>query len=268
MTQENLAAPWLLFESGALAKSLEGSKVVPLLFGVELRDISGPLAQFQAKKLDRNGPSEVASSINKSLPTPGCGRPPRPLLDAMWPTIQHKIEAVPKHEGDAKRARSQADILEELVTSVRSFDSRLGEAEMALSWSGIRHGGRRPRFYLPAVLEVLSEIEGDDPLGLLAVAGVLREDLPWMSEILVEGYREARGGDPHSIGRMAERIQRFTRIMMRSPLMEGLGSPKEHHMLIMEMPRILGRYLQRIDVERSGEQATRKERMAPSVAKS
>ena len=54
VTPENLQASWLLFEAGALAKSLEGSKVIPLLFELELRDISGPLAQFQAKKFDQS----------------------------------------------------------------------------------------------------------------------------------------------------------------------------------------------------------------------
>jgi hypothetical protein len=251
VTPENLGAPWLLFESGALAKSLEGSKVIPLLFELELRDISGPLAQFQAKKFDRNGLSEVANSINKTLPTPVADEVVKSLLDAMWPSIQHKIEAVPKREGDAKRVRSQADILEELVAGVRSFDSRLRDTEMAMSEQGMRSKRRKPRFYMPMVLETLSDIEGDDPLGLLVVAGVLREDLPWMSEILTEAYREIRRGNPRSVGRLIERVHRLTRMMMRGPLMEEMGSSKEQHMLVMELPMFLERYLHRIDIERS-----------------
>jgi len=49
---ENTVSPWIVFEAGALAKSLQQGRVTPLLFGVEFNDISGPLAQFQAKKID------------------------------------------------------------------------------------------------------------------------------------------------------------------------------------------------------------------------
>src|SRR5580704_6319798 len=52
LTSENIEAPWLLFEAGALAKNLEKSKVCPLLFGVEPTDVKGPLVQFQAAKFN------------------------------------------------------------------------------------------------------------------------------------------------------------------------------------------------------------------------
>jgi TIR domain len=51
VTPENLNSPWVLFEAGALAKAMQGAKVIPLLFNLEFSDISGPLAQFQAKKM-------------------------------------------------------------------------------------------------------------------------------------------------------------------------------------------------------------------------
>jgi len=60
VTPENLNSPWVLFEAGALAKTMQGSKVIPLLFNLEFSDISGPLAQFQAKKFDREGLAEVS----------------------------------------------------------------------------------------------------------------------------------------------------------------------------------------------------------------
>lgn len=52
VTKENLTAPWILFEAGALAKSIQDSKVIPLLLDIDKKDVSGPLAQFQAKKVD------------------------------------------------------------------------------------------------------------------------------------------------------------------------------------------------------------------------
>ena len=100
------------------------------------------------------------------------------------------------------------------------------------------------------IFEMLSEIEGNDPLGLLVVAGIFREDFPWVSEILNEAYREIRRGNPRSLGHLMERIHRLTRMMMRGPFLEEMGGSKEHHMLLMELPMFLERYLDRINIER------------------
>jgi hypothetical protein len=54
LTKENIGSPWVLFEAGSLAKSLQDSTVVPLLLDLDFTEISGPLAQFQAKKLMPN----------------------------------------------------------------------------------------------------------------------------------------------------------------------------------------------------------------------
>src|SRR5688572_18638179 len=48
LTAENQTAPWILFEAGALAKTIEKTHVVPYLIGLEPTDVQrGPLAQFQ-----------------------------------------------------------------------------------------------------------------------------------------------------------------------------------------------------------------------------
>jgi hypothetical protein len=65
VTRENTESPWILFEAGALAKSMQQGRVIPLLFDVEFKDITGPLAQFQAKKVDKQGLSELVGSINR-----------------------------------------------------------------------------------------------------------------------------------------------------------------------------------------------------------
>ena len=43
LVRENLDESWIMFEAGALSKSLDKSRVCPMLFGVEPSDIKGPL---------------------------------------------------------------------------------------------------------------------------------------------------------------------------------------------------------------------------------
>ncbi len=64
---ENVSSPWILFEAGALSKSMLDSKVIPLLFGLEQSDLSGPLSQFQAQKFEETGLMEIVKAINKAL---------------------------------------------------------------------------------------------------------------------------------------------------------------------------------------------------------
>src|SRR5258708_26454569 len=85
ITRENLTSPWILFEAGSLAKSLDGSRVIPLLLDVEFSEITGPLAQFQAKKIDRDGVFEVVQAVNRLEKQPIAHAPVQKLFQPPSP---------------------------------------------------------------------------------------------------------------------------------------------------------------------------------------
>src|SRR4051812_12111371 len=65
LTSENYAAPWLLFEAGALAKRRDEARVVPYLIGIEPSDLpAGPLNQFQAKRATVDDTWDLVQAIN------------------------------------------------------------------------------------------------------------------------------------------------------------------------------------------------------------
>lgn len=144
VTQENLSAPWLLFEAGALAKSMDESRVIPLLLGLEFRDIAGPLAQFQAKKVDKMGMHAVVRSINGSSEQ---AIPPErldTLFELVWPTLRDKIDLIPAPQAAVRPTRSHDEILEELVSTVRSlvggFDELASTVQQSIDVSDFEHG--------------------------------------------------------------------------------------------------------------------------------
>ena len=55
MTPENLTAPWILFEAGALSKNVEYGRVCAYLLDVSLVDLPRPLGQFQHASLAKGG---------------------------------------------------------------------------------------------------------------------------------------------------------------------------------------------------------------------
>jgi len=45
---DNQKAPWVLFEAGALSKSVKESRLIPYLIGMSAGDVEPPLSQFQS----------------------------------------------------------------------------------------------------------------------------------------------------------------------------------------------------------------------------
>jgi TIR domain len=67
MTPENISAPWVLFEAGALSKSMERSRVSPLLFSLNPSDFSkSPLLQFQLTTFNKDEVFKLLQSINNA----------------------------------------------------------------------------------------------------------------------------------------------------------------------------------------------------------
>jgi hypothetical protein len=57
---------WILFEAGALSKSLDKSRVCTLLFDLDAADVKGPLTSFQATKFVREDFKRLVATINNS----------------------------------------------------------------------------------------------------------------------------------------------------------------------------------------------------------
>lgn len=67
VTKENLNAPWLTFEAGALSKKLDKSYVSPFLFDIKRAEITGPILQFQSTVFEKEDVKKLVYSINKAL---------------------------------------------------------------------------------------------------------------------------------------------------------------------------------------------------------
>lgn len=66
LTSENITAPWILFESGALSKSIERSRVCPFLIELSPSDVVGPLSQFQFCLPSKEDLHKLVRAINQS----------------------------------------------------------------------------------------------------------------------------------------------------------------------------------------------------------
>ena len=123
LTPANLSAPWLMFEAGALAKSVDRSRVIPLLFGVPTSELSGPLLQFQAAAFQKDEIRKVLRTINSAM---GANALENPVLDSVfdkwWPDLEAAVSRVMVQDIPERQAtqRTDREILEEILQLSRA----------------------------------------------------------------------------------------------------------------------------------------------------
>jgi hypothetical protein len=185
LTPNNLNAPWILFEAGALSKTLENTFVCPLLVGLEPSDVTGPLAQFQASKVTNDHILSLLKTLNRAL---GESAMPEQHIDeafeVWWPKLAAEIEALPPDGQTTRPHRTDRELLEELVNTVRStsiddgvLQSQIGQtvADISTRLSAIE--SRLPPFVNlePSRLRTLSQLLGTATLGGEAKTGYTTE---------------------------------------------------------------------------------------------
>ena len=120
VTPENQNNPWLLFEAGALSKTISQTHVCPLLLEMSPSQISGPLAQFQANTTNRSGVERIISAVNRTM-VEGRLRPEdfTQTFDVWWPRLDEELDKLPKQVNRRASRRSSDAIMDEVLQNSR-----------------------------------------------------------------------------------------------------------------------------------------------------
>ena len=122
VTRDNLHADWILFEAGALSKSLDKSHVCPIIFGISNTDLAGPLKQFQTTDFEKSDINKLIGVINSKL---GENKLASKTLDAVfdkwWPDLEAKIKAISATvAAPTEPVRKDRELIEEILTLTRA----------------------------------------------------------------------------------------------------------------------------------------------------
>lgn len=166
LTKQNIHAPWINFEAGALGKSVDKSKVSPFLFRMKPSDVNGPLLQYQSTRHEKDDIYKLMLSINSS-----CGEQTldnerlSKIFEVWWPNLEKNLNDIPAETVEQTSAKQGAStksaelekfskIVEELLDLSRTNHQLLRSPEAIL-----------PRDYLEFILSrKIKEIEDDLPL--------------------------------------------------------------------------------------------------------
>ena len=123
ITPENLTSPWLLFEAGALAKTITDENFVcPYLINLNPTDFQSPLNHFQSVKATKDDTFNLIKSINNVLGADALNeRILKDTFDRFWPDLHSKLEDLPSSEVEEEPKRGDSDILSEILELVRSL---------------------------------------------------------------------------------------------------------------------------------------------------
>lgn len=94
LTPDNMHAPWILYEAGAVSKRMGSARVVPLLIGLENADLISPLSHLNACDVDKDSMRKLVVAVNGTLG--GDAVVPAKLdraFDAFWPEIAPRLQA-------------------------------------------------------------------------------------------------------------------------------------------------------------------------------
>lgn len=132
LTQENKNRPWILFETGALAKGLTTNRVCTFLIDLKPEDLQDPLAQFNHTTPNNSSVWELTRTINACLVDKALDeRILKQVFDTYWPQFENSfneaLEDNPPHE--LVPPRTEQDILTEILNNTRVLTQRVRALE-------------------------------------------------------------------------------------------------------------------------------------------
>lgn len=276
VTKENISAPWLTFEAGALSKTMDKSFVSPFLFDIKRSEVDGPILQFQSTVFEKEDIQKLVRTLNKACGENGLSEERLGKAFNVWyQTLETDLNAIKGQTDEPQEleANQQDDgsdnqkILEEILELSRinqklirnpdgSFGSQLDETRQIvkeilsrLDRTEISSIKRNRRFH-PIMFEELmhsSALSSDNFVGLQMVLAVIRSDFPWVYEAGMEVIKifksRASKEDKHTAMLEFYRILEFS---FDHPMMrEQFQSSKELHMISRDLPHILMRSFER-----------------------
>ena len=119
VTKENLDAPWLLFEAGALSKMMDKSSVCPFIFDLKRAEVRGPILQFQSTVFEKEDVRKLLSTLNKACGEFGLKEE---LLvktfEVWWPTLNESLEALKSEKSEEEKTSLDKSLRNEILEEI------------------------------------------------------------------------------------------------------------------------------------------------------
>lgn len=244
LTERSLGRPWMLYEAG-VAKGKLNIPVHGLALGVPLAKASvGPFAQFQNCDDDVESISKLVIQLLERLPN---ADPDRETVAAQVEIFKNKIDEILAKDADEEddgshEEASPAVLFEEVKVMFQDLPARLERLLFDVPRASRPRGRRFPPEMVHETVMMAVGRDGRPGLAALIATSFVRDDVPWLYEMAAEVYRASIRGDAGAERRGFQEFLRSCRDAAHGPFSVGLGSGKETHMILQELPFLLESY--------------------------
>ncbi len=129
LTPENLDAPWIHFEAGALSKTIETTFVCPYLLDLDPTDLKGPLVQFNAARANKEETEKLILTLNAAQQVPLTQENISESFELWWPKLEMQMKEIVSPGSKTKPDRPLYEVVEEILELVR-MQSRQAQVEL------------------------------------------------------------------------------------------------------------------------------------------
>ena len=231
---------------------------VPL--GVGLSRVSvGPFYQFQSSEDSEGSLTKLVLQICRRIPNL---EPDQDVVEAQVKTFRENVANALKEIGNqgkpegpqakddaAINEAAVAKVLEEMKVIVREVSLR---SEKLMLEGAERLRPRRSSFRRihPRMLEEMSHMisrRARDPIGILIVASLVRDDFPWLYELGLEAYRVAKRGNVEQTRNSMEAFWDATEFTIQGSLAEEMELGGKESEGLRELPRAIHQFIQIVE---------------------
>ena len=132
LAPDNLEAPWLHYEAGALSKTIDEKThlCTYLLGGVQPQDVKSPLGMFQHTRADKEDTRRLVRTINRAInQEPITEAVLDQVFDAMWPKLDADLRSLPQAGQNRASERPLDEMVAEILEISRAGATRRTKAE-------------------------------------------------------------------------------------------------------------------------------------------
>lgn len=269
VTKDNLEAPWLSFEAGALSKTMEKSFVTPFLFDIKRSEVQGPILQFQSTIFEKEDIKKMVKTLNKACGDYGISEARiDKSFDVWYPTLEKgllELKSLSINESEnniSEESTHTSVILEEILDLSRDNqkllknpDSQVVEAienlkellENIARRSSVSYEQRRiNQQYSERILkDIMNMSRSRSSYGFLMTLSLFKDDFPWIYEMGKELVDILKGDDTRANKKMAIRDFRdMIDFTCSYPLIDEYSEYSKSRIFLKELPYVLMRYME------------------------
>ncbi|MDB5342212.1 MAG: hypothetical protein JWP89_589 [Schlesneria sp.] len=135
LTEENKNRPWILFETGALAKGLSSSRVCTFLIDLQPKDLEDPLAQFNHTLPTKESIWALIRTLNNILGSNALDeRVLSTVFETYWTQFEQKFKKLLDETPASVKGppRPSEDILADILENTRFISGRVRRLESSV----------------------------------------------------------------------------------------------------------------------------------------